>query len=294
MLGLIKSFNLKFYKEIATQKVLKSIGFLSVFVIVVSVILSVKYTADIKTFLPRAETWLQENFETIVEDLPVIEIKDGELVSPREYYSKQWNEDFAFIIEPREEKVFTLIKEYSNVIVLTETQITIKSTEKHTGRSDIKIHELKDMESLTISPIPDGVNIAILDKSYDVTPISITKLFQTISKVLYPFILIWCLVIYTLSKFAQVLFFSLISKMINRHLKKPYEYGQLFNIGIYALVPPTALAVAKEMLNVNIPFFGIIYLVVYFLYLFWAITADKERSKEDISQEPEKISQNSI
>lgn len=271
MLGIIKSFNPKVYKELAKQKVIKSFAFLSLLAVLVSAGLSWGYANYAKKLLPGINSWLRDNLAQISFDLPDIEIKDGLLIQPKEYYAKQWGDKFSFVIEPSQKKVFLLLEDYDNAIVLTETRLIVKNTKPDSKEFQIKTYELKEIKSMKFSAIEKGVRVSVVDNSFDVTPDSIDKFFRKLSKILYPFIFIWIGILYFFTKVVQVLFFSVFSFIVNKNLKKPLTYKNLINIGIYALTAPTALALIKELLNLKIPLFGLIYISIYVIYLFLGI-----------------------
>ncbi|UCD15837.1 MAG: DUF1189 family protein [Candidatus Omnitrophota bacterium] len=273
MLAVLESFNPKFYKEIAKKKFSRSLGFLVVFIVIISAIISFKYSAAIKKVLPQIISWAQNNLGSISEDLPEIEIRDGILTLPQTFYSKEWGQDFSFVIEPQREKVFPMLEGYSNVLILTDTKLIMKYSKPDTGQSEIKMYELAEIKHLNLVPIQDGVKVSIQEDSFNITPLFVEKLISRFSWFIYPVIFFWLMFMYSLNKVIQLFFFSLLSLIFKNSLNRQLSYKQLLTIGIYAMVPPTVLAVIMELLGINFTAFWIVYLGIYVFYLFSGIKA---------------------
>lgn len=282
MLGIVKSFDPKFYKTIAKQKLGKSFVFLLLFVLILSAIFSFKYTANIKAALPEINSWVRQNFSEIISDLPEIEIKNGKLVSPQANYIKKFKGEFALIIEPDEEKVYSLVENFPNAIALTETKMLIKST-KSTGQAEIKETNLKEVAYFKVTPYQEELEITTSKNKFSVNPILIKSLLEKFTLIFYPICFLFLLIAFFLRKLILVLFFSLVSLVIKSSLNKPLSYKSLFTIGIYAMVPPTCLAVVIELLGMKIPGFWLIYTAIYITYLFLAIKTEEAECKESVS-----------
>ncbi len=275
MLGIIGSFNPKFYKKIAAQSLVKSFGFLIVFVIIVSAVVSYKYTVAIKRILPEVNLWADENLGHIASGFPVIEIKDGCLTFPKEAFVKEWDE-FIFIIDPQAQNVYEILEEYSNIFLLTRKELLIKTTKSDFEHSEIKVYKLENINLFKIVPCETGVRVFFEDKEIDITPSTVERLTGKLSSFLYSLVFLWFLGIYFFTKPLQILVFSLISLIFNANLKAALPYKQLLNIGIYALVPCTSLAVVANLANLTIPLFWAVYLLIYSYYLFIGIRGNRK------------------
>lgn len=273
MLGIVGSFNPSFYKKIVKQSLLKSIGFLVVFVFIFTAGISYRYTLYIKAGIPKVIQWFDKNFSYLVSDLPPIEISDGEVVSPEKTYIKEWKDVFVFVIEPNEENLETTLKEYPNVLVLSQRSLSIKTTEPEAGKSKVETYDLKNIEYLKITPTETGITVNFETNEIEVTPATLERISQKISGFIYPVIFLWFFLVYCFTKPLQLLIFSIISLLFNSNLKSSLSYKQLLNIGTYALVPPTSLAVIKDVIGLRIPLFFVVYSLVYIIYLFWGIKA---------------------
>lgn len=274
MSGIVKSFDPKFYKSIAKQSFGKSFGFLVVFILILSAVISFKWTANIKATLPEINSWVRKNFEEIIADLPEIEIKNGKLTAPQTNYIKKFEDEFALIVEPDEEKVYSLMKNFPNAIVLTESKLVIKNTKNRGVQAEIKETDLGEVAYFKVTPYQERLEITTSQNSQDkfkVNPVIIKSLLEKFTLIFYPICFLFLLFTLFLRKLVLVLLFSLVSLIINSNFNQPLSYKNLFTIGIYAMVPPTCLAVIVELLGVRIPLFWIVYSSIYIVYLFLAI-----------------------
>lgn len=273
MLGTIGSFNPEFYKKIVKQSLLKSIGFLVVFICLFTAIISYKDTLFIKARMPEVIRWLEKNLNSIAAEFPAIEISNGKLVSPQKTYIKKWKNGFVFVIEPEEENAGETLKKYPNVLILSERSLSIKTTDANAGRSKIETYDLKNVKELKIIPTQDGLRVNFYTRRFELTPENIKRLGEKISKFIYPVVFLFLFSIYSFTKPLQVLVFSIIALLFKANLKSSLSYRELVNISIYAVVPPTSLAVIIELAELKIPLFFVVYSIVYIVYLFLGIKA---------------------
>jgi len=271
MRGIGESFNLKSYKAIAKQPFGKALKFFIIFIAIISAIISLKTTLFIRAKMPQFSAFLNKNLEYFSSDFPEIEIKDGGLVSPVQPYIKEWQNKFAFIVEPKAEEAVAALEKYENALFLGRNKLVLKTTEPRSDKSRMEIYKLEKIGALKIIHIPSGLKIIMKNGEMSITPESFKKFFRTISFLLWPLFFVCLFVVYCFTKTIQILFFSLFSLAINAQLKASLTFKELLNIGCYALVPPTSLAVIKESLNIEIPGFSLIYSLVYMIYLFQGI-----------------------
>ena len=74
-----------------------------------------------------------------------------------------------------------------------------------------------------------------------------------------------------IAKLIQLFLFSLASLIINSVGGARLAYHNLLNIGIFALVPPTFLALLVKLAGEAIPNFYLLYVLVYLVFLFLGI-----------------------
>ena len=274
MLGIIGSFKPGFYKKIVSQPLTKSFGFLALFVIIISAVVSLQLTVFVKDLLPQASSWVNDNFESIIADLPDIAIENGELTAPATAYMREWDvEDetsFSVIIDPEITEYYSILEQYDNVLVLTRRTLIVKSA-KSKVEHEIKTYQLDNIELFKISHIDSGLALTIAENTFNVTAASIGRFLERISLYVYPAALVFFTFAYLFSKMIQVLLFSIASSIFNSQFKAQLNYSQLINIGIYAIVPGTVLALVQEVSGIFIPFYGLVYCAIYIIYLYLGV-----------------------
>ena len=276
MTGIIGSFSPGFYKKIASQPMTRSFGFLLGFILIISAVMSFQLTLVVKGLLPEASTWVRDNFESIIADLPDIAIENGELTLPQEPYMRVWNAEdetnFVVVIDPAITDYYRVLEGYDNALVLTRRMLVIKTT-KSEFQHEIKTYELDNIERFMISRIPSGLALTIGDNTFQLTPASIKRFLERISFYVYPAGLVFFTLAYLFSKMVQVFFFSIASSLFNAQCKAGLNYNQLINIGIYAIVPGTLAAVIQEVTGFIMPFYWLVYCIIYAVYLYLGVRA---------------------
>ncbi len=277
---LLKSFRLQNYIELKNIKLAKSIASLFLFMFFVSILFSFKTTLFINRALPNLSYKTKQLLKKNVTDIPKIEIKDGVTIMPEEKYQKNWK-NLSLIIDSKETDPYSILNESDNIVGLTKENIIIKS-KKEEYESDVKVYELNKLKELLITPIDDGLNIVSGDFNFDITPDSIDKGVKRFTKVAFPLFLVLFLILFFPSKLTQILSFSILSIVLNRRLKARLNYKELLNIGIYAIIPPTTLSLITILLNVSLPFFWILYPILYIIIVYKAIQVNifKKKSTE--------------
>ena len=279
MLGIVGSFKPQFYKRIVSQPLARSFGFLVVFVVIISAVVSFQLTLFVKSLLPQATTWIQDNFEEIVADLPDIEIQDGQLVAPTVPYMRQWDiKDegvFAVVIDPTASDYYSILEGHENVIALTRRKLVVQSAKSELER-EIKTYDLDNITSFKVSRIESGLELTFGEKVFSLTPASIKRFLERISLYVFPAGLIFFSLAYLSVKSLQILFFSILSSVFNSQLKAKLNYSQLLNIGTYALVPGTVLAIAQEATGIFIPLYGLFYCIIYGVYLYLGVKTSRQ------------------
>jgi hypothetical protein len=275
MFGVVGSFNPKFYKSIVKQRLIKSVGFLIVFIMIFTAVLSLKYTTDVKSTIPFVVEWINENFDYFVDELPLIEIENGKLLLPQSTYTKEWQEEFVFIIEPDEQQVLSTVDQYDNGIFITQSKVLIKQTETNVPKTRLETYDMKNIRYLKVIPTEAGLSVVVENSEFDITQPAIERFIEKASILLFPLIFLWSMLIYSMSKPLQILFYSIFSLLFKTHLKVSLTYKELLNVGIYALVPPTTMAVLKDLIGLRLPLFWVLFTAVYCMYLFQGIKATK-------------------
>ena len=275
MFGLIGSFNPKFYKNVARQPLIKSIGFLILFIVIFSALISFKYTTDVKSTMPFVVEWINAHFDYFVNELPLIEVKNGTLLLPQSTYTKEWKDEFAFVIEPDEQQARATLEQYDNGIFVTRSKVFIKQTEEDVGKTRLETYDMRNIRYLKIVPGEAGLTLVVDTNEFNITQPGIERFIENASVLLFPLIFLWCVFLYSVTKPLQILFYSIFSLIFKAHLKSSLTYKELLNVGTYALVPPTSMAVLKDLVGLRLPLFWVVFTVVYCVYLFQGVKAAK-------------------
>lgn len=274
MSGFWGSFVPAFYPKICRQPVKRTVGFLLVFILVISFVISFRATFAVKPGFKLAQSWADDNLKKISKELPVIEIKAGQLVQPKSTYVLEVGKDFIFAVEPDRNKEEDLLSKHNNVFLITGKQLVFKQTGSD-SRSEERRRDLSKETNLRLFPIESGVGLDLEKSKMSITPQTVAKWLKVISMLIFPglFLILFCF--YCFTKPLQVLFFSLFGLIANGILKSPAPYKQIFNISAYAVVPPTSLAVVLGLFLLNLPGFWFLFTAIYILYIFLGLYAVK-------------------
>lgn len=264
----IKSFNPKSYKDFIFQSFKKSFIFFIIFVIILSAIMAFIYNLRFNKKIPQIISFIERNFNSLLS-LPVIEIKNGELVLPSSPFEKKW-EGFVFLIRPS--KDLSALEKYSKFLLITKRNIFLKWEEN----GSIEQIPLKNIGNLKIIVKDKALKITKDDHAFLITPLGIKNFFKKLSLFLYPLLFTWFFSWFLLTKPLHIFIFTLFSLLFSHHLNLKFSYKNLLNLGIYAILPPTTAAIIKEMINISLPFFWLIYSFIYIFFLMQVIKIAKE------------------
>lgn len=282
--GFVGSFSPRFYKEIVHQSFGRSFGYLVLLVLVMSLVLSVKYSFDARAGIQKGAEWVNANLaEKLSEVLPEVTIKDGKLSSPvQQPLVREWEDfdddlgmgKFAFILDTT--GAITSLDGYPNGILITEGKMVVKY--KEAGRSKIEEMEFSDIKSFRMTPGEEEgvlIDFNFEGEDFKLTEDIIGKWAGIIGKLLFPVIMVGVFIYYLAAKLLQVLLFSLLSLIVNSANNAKLKYDNLLNIGVFAVTPAVTLAVLTALLNIKIPMFAIIYIGLYSAFLITAIVQIK-------------------
>ena len=271
MTEFLGSFTLAFYAKIASQPVARTIGFLLVFVLLISAALSLNSALIIIPRLGNVQKWADGNLKKI----PAIEVKDGVLIQPQDDFLLEiGNYDSIFSVETDQEKEADILAKYKNVVMLTRTRFVFKQTGED-SLAYVRKRNFDKAKSWKISPDQSGFSLAFDNNQILVTPDNVKKWLKAVSIFIFPAFLLVLFVLYSFTNSLQILFFSLIGLMANAILKAKASYKQIFNICAYAIVPPTILVTLLEVFRFRLPGFWFLFSSVYTLYIFLGLQSAK-------------------
>jgi len=236
--GFINSFSPSSYGKIVKQKFGRSFLYLSILILVISVLLSVKFTSTLAQLSG-------EFVDKAGEEISEIRITNGVVSVPVDQPYIYKVENYAFIIDTTGEVVS--LDDYEAGLLLTKNALLSKNNAR------TQSYDLSQVASLYI------------------TPELLKEWMKKSGKVVFPIIMVLLVISFLIAKFIQIFLFSLISMLANNLKKKNLSYSQLLNIGLYALTLPTVLAVIVILFNFGFPLFSLIYSLLYILILVTAI-----------------------
>lgn len=270
--NLIRSFNPKFFKEISPQPLKESFKYLAFLLLLLALVLSFKSTINFTQGIQRLSKGLPDFFEEL-KDFPEITIQNGELISPKEFYTKEW-EGGRIIIDSEGEigKYLEILPTKFSVTLLKNkiiiSQMTIQSkTEKRVGET--RVYDLSQIEYFNLK-LREGeklLKLAFDNQKFDLTAEKTNKWANTLSLIFFPIATIFIFIFLLIGKLIQVFGFSLISLIINKVKKVNLNYQSLLNIGIFSLTLPLILDTLVKLSGISIPYFGLFNLGLYIAFL---------------------------
>lgn len=225
----------RFYKDVKNFPVWKSIKYILSFILVISFILTVRYSYGLGKGLNIAVEWMKKN-------LPVIEIQNGTVNVDVEQPYTISKDDMVVVIDTTGKT--TSLDGYKSGILLLKDKVLYKESAAKT-----EIYSLADVKSLRIDE-----NFMNMVKNNAVW-------------ILFPFMLAGIYIYLVIARFLQILAFSLLSIFVAAVAKIQLTYGQIFNIGVYAVTASMLFGAAAALFMKAIPGVGLVYCGAYAVYL---------------------------
>jgi hypothetical protein len=226
--------NFKFYKEVKDFQLPKGIKYFLLLVLLVTIVLTIRYNYDFGKGLDIAIDWAKQN-------LPPIEIEDGVVKVDVDQPYKIIEEDFVLIIDTTDEIIS--LDGYKRGILLMRDKVIYKESEIKT-----ETYDLSNIQSLRINE--NFMTAVRKNAPWIVLPIMFIALY----------------IGFCISRFFQLLVFSIISVAISSIVDAKLTYRQLFLIGIYAITPSTILGAALAAFGIQLPsFLDFIFRIIYLI-----------------------------
>ena len=234
----------KFYKHVKNFSVGKSVKYMLSMVLLISLILTLRYSYGLGKGLDIATEWMKKN-------LPVIEIQNGAASVNVEQPYKITQEDFAVIIDTTGKTAS--LDGYKKGILLMKDKVIYKESEAKT-----EIYSLADIKALRI------------DENF------MNAIRKNAVWIIFPFMLLGIYLYLIIARFIQILVFSLITIFASAVTKIQLTYGQIFNIGAYAITTSMLLGGIAALFLRTIPGMALVYCGVYIVYLVAGLLNCKE------------------
>lgn len=258
-------FNPYFYKEIILQPLKRSFKFLAFFLLFLALFFTFRYSYDFYQFLSK----ITETFPIFIEklkDFPEIRVEKGKLISPKEKFIQEFADSHFFIIDPQGE-----ISDYleGEAFILLKDRVIFRGVETEIfPLSEIGDFNLKFNQQKTLALEFNG-------RTFELTAEKIKFWRNRLIPIIFPFLFIFTFISFFIEKTIRILFFSLISLIVNKIKKLNLSYSNLLNIGIFALIPPLIFETIIKLPGLKIPYFGIIYSILYLAFLIIGLLKSK-------------------
>lgn len=265
---IIKSFNPKFFKEVAPQSLVQGFKYLLFLFLLLTLFLSLKYTigfnGTVKEFAKNLPIFWEE-----LRDIPEITIEKGKVTLPKQLFIREW-EKFVFVINPQGgvDYYLALVEDYEvGGLVILEDKIIFRSQKGKT-----EIYSLPEEASYLNLKFDEGekeklFSLTLDEKVFQPTFKKINHWLNIASFIFFPLCFIFIFFGFWIGKLIQIFGFSLLSLVVNKVKKVGLNYQNLLNIGIFAITLPLILETLMKLSGVSVPYFNSIYFVLYAVFL---------------------------
>lgn len=236
----------KFYKDVKSFSVGKSIKYVLSFILLISLILTIRYSYGFGAGLNIAAEWMKKN-------LPVIDIKNGIASVDVEQPYKVSQDDMVVIIDTTGKT--SSLDGYKRGVLLMKDKVLYKESDAKT-----EIYNLADVKNLKINQ-----NFINTIKNNAVW-------------IILPFMFAGIYIYLAVARFLQIVVFSIITIFAAAVTKTQLTYTQIFGIGAYAVTASMILGGIAALFMRAIPGVGWVYCGIYTIYLVMAIMNCKEIS----------------
>jgi hypothetical protein len=233
----------KFYSQAKDFSVGKSVRYIFLFVLMVTLLLTVRYSHLINYGLTLAHTWSKRN-------LPVIHVKNGVASAEVQQPHTIVVEDGVVIIDTT--GTITSLEGYKQGVLLTRNELIFKKNAEET-----RTYSLKEIRDLTI------------DRNF------LNRAKKMIITAAIPIMLIGMYIYFCLARFLQILLGSVIALLIAGAMNIQLTYKQIFNVCAYAITASMLFGMLTALFLTRIPFSGWLYNGLFIIYLIVALKSIK-------------------
>ncbi|GEM_PF-1277601 len=271
--SLLKSFDPYFYKNIINQSFGRSVVYIMLLSFVVSFLISVKIKLSYDAFSSSALVWLEQNSGNLwPKGLGEIKIENGIVSSdtPQPYIYKL--RDFVFILDTTGATTSLTADSY-DILILKNKIIVKDKASKYEKRT--REYDLSKVGTFLIRPGDAGKGI-ISEIKTPKKQVEITlKMIKSWAKLLghgvFLLMLLVFFVFYLAAKLIQGAFFALLALLPNKSSGANLNYAKLLNLSLYALTPPTIMAVIIMLAGKQFSGFWLVYSIIYIIYMILGI-----------------------
>ena len=237
---ILSFFSGSFYQEVIHQPLKRSLRYLVVLILIVSLVLSVRYAIAVSRGLKELEAWAWKN-------LPEIWIEKGETRSP---VPQPWRYDmdrFVFIVDTTG-KIQDVPSEFPQGLLLTRHELILKRQPFDIQRQDLSAIQFFHLDAALIS-----------------------KLRQKGIWFFWPLLLGGFFGYFLIAKYCQIVLFSGISLVTSIVSGRALSYRALLNIGVYAMTLPFLSGAVFLFFGPPSPLFALFFTAMYGALLVTAV-----------------------
>ena len=290
----ISIFGLEDYKKLATQKVVKTIGYLAklmlIFVFIISIALTYRFSASVGDAKNYIENELQEvHFENNVLTVVAKERPQEPIIIENEdTLNGKIIIDTGELTDEQINAYTDDVKGYTNGILILRNKIIFKTSATAT------------YATISFADITEQYNLVKLDKQDIVDMLSNSNAWS-LYVVFFITMFIYLFIIYFSSVLMDALLYSLLGYFTGILSKLRIKYSATYNIAVHALTLPIILNIIYMIVNIftgyTIKYFDIMYMAITCIYIITAILmikSDMIKKQMELSRiisEQEKVKQ---
>lgn len=290
----ISIFGLEDYKKLATQKVVKTIGYLAklmlIFVFIISIALTYRFSTSVGDAKNYIENELQEvHFENNVLTVVAKERSQEPIIIENEdTLNGKIIIDTGELTEEQINAYTDDVKGYTNGILILRNKIIFKTSATAT------------YATISFADITEQYNLVKLDKQEIVDMLSSSNAWS-LYLVFFITMFIYLFIIYFSSVLMDALLYSLLGYFTGILSKLRIKYSATYNIAVHALTLPIILNIIYMIVNIftgyTIKYFDIMYMAITCIYIITAILmikSDMIKKQMELSRiisEQEKVKQ---
>ncbi len=241
-----------FGATVKAESVGKSLLFLLFLMLFIGSIIMIKAEIELYEFSKESTEMLSTKF-------PDFELKDGRFICEGTMPFIYTTNDNVFIIDTSGKTNDDVLEGYKQGVYITETQLLYKKS-----ASEIRSYKLSEFKNFNFTK-GDLVKSLI---DWTVPGLIIIFIISLI------FIYGW--------KLIGVLTLSLMALIINKILKANLEYENLFKMSVYAIIYPSIINSGLGILELDIPYFWIVYYAIAGFFLMQLIKGSKPTTEDSV------------
>lgn len=231
-------FSFPFYKEAKERPVSRAIKFLLGLTVLMTLLISIRLSFDAFYWIEKIGGWMEES-------LPEITVTQGQASSPahQPYQVEAQEKNFIFVLDTTG-TIQDVPAQYPSGILVMKNKVVFKE-----NAFQKREYSLTQFSGVTLNKQTIG------------------ELKRTLKILAAPLLFIGLFLYLFLARLIQVLFFSLISVVVNLAGDVRLSYSSMFAIGVYALVPCSLLGTIVALIGSPLLLFPAVYLSSYLIYL---------------------------